>query len=95
MHPGDKGGDNSPSLQSWTSPQEICGRLLAEIQDSEADSVDSCPKAKPQEQRGLTLYTLVSRLQKQKAKSNPYMVIFNFIGYFILVLCDFPLSNAM
>jgi hypothetical protein len=38
---------------------------------------------------GLTLYTLASRLQKQKARSNSYMVIFNFIGYFILVLRDF------
>jgi hypothetical protein len=35
------------------------------------------------------LYTLVSRLQKQKAKLNPYMVACNFIGYFIpLVLRD-------
>jgi hypothetical protein len=51
--------------------------------------VDSCPKAEPREQRGLTLYTLASRLQKQKARSNPYMVIFNFIGYFSLMLCDF------
>jgi hypothetical protein len=56
--------------------------------------VDSCPKAEPREQRGLPLYTLASRLQKQKPKSNPYMVIFNFIGYFALVLCDFPLSGA-
>jgi hypothetical protein len=55
------------------------------------DSVDSCPKAEPREQRGLTLYTLASRLQKQKARSNPYMVIFNFIGYFILVLRVSPL----
>jgi hypothetical protein len=30
-----------------------------------------CPKAEPQEQRGLTLYTLVSRLQKQKSKAQP------------------------
>jgi hypothetical protein len=36
------------------------------------DSSDSCPKAEPQEQRGLTLYTFASRLQKQKARSNPY-----------------------
>jgi hypothetical protein len=47
-----------------------------------------------QEQRGLTLYTLASRLQKQKARSNPYMVVFNFIGYFTLVLCDFPLPGT-
>jgi hypothetical protein len=38
------------------------------------DSVDSCPKAEPRDQRGLTLYTLASRLQKQKSKWNPYTV---------------------
>jgi hypothetical protein len=48
-------------------------------------------KAGPREQRGLTLCTLASKLQKQKARSNPYMVIFNFTGYFTLVLRDFPL----
>jgi hypothetical protein len=58
------------------------------------DPADSCPKAEPREQRGLTLYTLANRLQKQKARSNPYMVIFNFIGYFILVLGAFPLPSA-
>jgi hypothetical protein len=40
------------------------------------------------------LYTLASRLQKQKARFNPYIVILNFIGYFTLVLCDFPLPGA-
>jgi hypothetical protein len=56
--------------------------------------VDSYSKAEPQEQRSLTLYTLASRLQKQKARSNPYMVIFNFIDYFILMLHDFPLLST-
>jgi hypothetical protein len=56
---------------------------------------DSSPMAEIQEQRGLPLYSLASRLQKQKAKSNPYMIIFNFIGYFSLVLHDFPLSGTM
>jgi hypothetical protein len=37
-----------------------------------------------------TLYNLASKLQKQKSRSNPYMVIFNFIGYFMVVLCDLP-----
>jgi hypothetical protein len=54
------------------------------------DSVDSCPKAEPQEQRGPTLYNFASKLQKQKARSNLYMVIFNFIGCSTLVLCDLP-----
>jgi hypothetical protein len=65
------------SPQSWTmSPQEMWE--VAETQDTEAiqqeamfygartDSADSCPNAESQEQRGLTLYTLASRLQKQK-----------------------------
>jgi hypothetical protein len=34
------------------------------------------------EKRGLTLYTLPSRLQKRKARFNPYMVACNSIGYF-------------
>jgi hypothetical protein len=38
MHPGDKGGDNSPSPQSQImSPQEMLQSLLAEIRVSEAD----------------------------------------------------------
>jgi hypothetical protein len=46
------------------------------------DSVDSCPKAEPQEQRGLTLYTVASRLQKQEARYSLYMVVCSSIGYF-------------
>jgi hypothetical protein len=38
------------------------------------------PKREPQEQRELTLYTLASRLQKQKAKLNPHMTACDFIG---------------
>jgi hypothetical protein len=33
------------------------------------DPADSCPKTEPWEQRGLTLYTLASKLQKQKQNS--------------------------
>jgi hypothetical protein len=51
-------------------------------------------KAEPWEQRGLTLCTLSSRFQKQKARSNPYMVIYNFIRYFTLVLHDFSPPSA-
>jgi hypothetical protein len=40
-------------------------------------SADSHPKAEPREQRGLTLSTLASRLQKQKARFHPYMVTCN------------------
>jgi hypothetical protein len=57
------------------------------------DPVDSCPKAEPGEQRRLTLYTLASRLQKQKAKLNPHMAACDFIGYFISpVLCHLHAS---
>jgi hypothetical protein len=50
----------------------------------------------PKSKGGLTLCTLARRLQKQKARSNPDMVIFNFnfIGYFILVLQNFPPPDA-
>jgi hypothetical protein len=77
------------------SPQEMLQESQAETRDTEAvyqkaifycastDSADSCPKAEPQEQRGLTLYTLASRLQKQKEKFNPHMAACDFIGYFI------------
>jgi hypothetical protein len=62
------------------------------------DAADSCPKAEPREQRGYiplyTLYTLACRLQKQKARPNLCIVIFNIIGYFILVLRDFPFPGA-
>jgi hypothetical protein len=84
-------------LSSW----DCCGNLklrygtLRQLSRKErfivpADSADACPKAEPREQRDLTVYTLASRLQKQKARSNPYMVIFNSTGYFTLMLCDFP-----
>jgi hypothetical protein len=38
---------------------------------ADTDSADSCPKAEPWEQKGLPLYTLASRLQKQKSKAQP------------------------
>jgi hypothetical protein len=44
------------------------------------DSADSCPKAEPQEQRGLALYILASRLQNQEATPIPYMIKYYFIG---------------
>jgi hypothetical protein len=88
-----------PVLLLWSLLAEI-GRLLKQVAGS---NVLLCQhrlsglgsKADSWEQRGLTLYTLASRLQKQKARLYPYIVIFNFIGYFTLVLCDFPLPGAM
>jgi hypothetical protein len=75
-------------IMSWD--RSLWGRLAgSNIYCANTDPVDSCPKAEPWEQRGLTLYTLASRLQKQKAKLNPHMATSDFIGYFIFpVLCD-------
>jgi hypothetical protein len=89
------------------SASEILWETQTETRDTEAnqqeamfycastDSADSCPKVELQEQRGLTLYTLARRLQKQKARFIPYMVTCNSIEYFILVLCDFLPPSAM
>jgi hypothetical protein len=86
--------------------EEVLQESQAELWDTEVvyqkamfycastDPADLCPKAEPREQRGLTLYILASRLQKQKARSNPYMVIYNFIGFFTLVLHDFSPPSA-
>jgi hypothetical protein len=84
------------------SPQEMFWESQAKIWDTEAvkqevtfycahrDPADSCPKAEPREQRDLTLCTLASRLQKQKAKLNPNMAACEFTGNFISpMLCDF------
>jgi hypothetical protein len=49
---------------------------------SRTDSTNWSTKAEAQEQRGLTLNTFACRLQKQKAKFNPYMFAYNSIGYF-------------
>jgi hypothetical protein len=106
MHPSNKGGDKSPSLQSWQlAPKKCCRNLklrygtLRQFSRKQfccagTDSVDWCPKAEPREQRGLTLYTLARSLQKQKAGSNPYMVTCTHIGYITLVLRDFFLPPA-
>jgi hypothetical protein len=40
-------------------------------------------------------YTLASRFQKPKARSNPYMVIFHFIGYFIPVYLCYAVSTSL
>jgi hypothetical protein len=36
IHPDNKGGYKSPSLQSWVSPQEMLWESQAEIWDTEA-----------------------------------------------------------
>jgi hypothetical protein len=79
-------------LQSQASPQEILqevaswdtrhwGNLAGSSVLSHQHRLRRImSKCCAQEQRGLTLYTLASILQNQKARSNPYMVIFNCIG---------------
>jgi hypothetical protein len=78
------------------------------IYSAGTDWEDSCTKAEPQEQRGLTLYTLVSRLQKQKAKLNIWLHVtslailfpsarwpscFNSLSFLSLLCHPFPLPH--
>jgi hypothetical protein len=103
-------------VRRWEVTKEVLlWESQAEIRDTEAvfqeatfycastDPVDSCPKAEPP-RTNIPLYTLASRLQKQKAKLNPHMAACDFIGYFISpcfsslsfisLLCHpFPLSH--
>jgi hypothetical protein len=85
--------------------RHCCWRLLAEMLDSEqlaGSNILLCQqrlsglmsKGWALRAKASHLIYLASRLQKQKARSNPYMVIFNFISYFTLVLCDFSLLQC-
>jgi hypothetical protein len=65
MHPSDKGGDNSPSLQSRT-PQEMCRSLLAETGTLEAISRRQCFIVPAQTQR-----TRVQRLSPENKGVSP------------------------
>jgi hypothetical protein len=107
MHTSDKGGDNSPSPQSQiTSHQEMLQEfaswdtgllsqlagnniLLCQHRPSGLVSKGWAPRTK-----GSHLIYPCKQVTETKARSNPYLVIFNFIGYFIQVLCDFPLPAA-
>jgi hypothetical protein len=81
--PANKPPRNVSGISSWDTGH--WGRLAgSNVYCAGTDPVDdSCPKAEPWEQRGLTLYTLASRVQKQRAKLNPHMPACDFIGYFI------------
>jgi hypothetical protein len=77
-------------IPDWV-PRNIVGCSRTGKQDTKAvqqeamfycASTDSCPKAESQEQKGLTLYTLASRLQKWEARFNPYMVVCSSVGHF-------------
>jgi hypothetical protein len=41
--------------------------------------------------KGVSPYIPCKQVAEQKARSNPCIIIYNFIGYFTLVLHDFPL----
>jgi hypothetical protein len=79
-------------IMSWD--RRLWGKLAGRnVYCASTDPEDLCPKAEPREQRGLTLYTVASRLQKQKAKLNPHMAACDSTGYFIFpVLCDLHVS---
>jgi hypothetical protein len=108
MHPGDKGGDNPPSLQSQiTSPQEVLQEFaswdMGLLRQWAGSKVLLCQhRLSGLMSEGWALRTKRSHLiypckqvTEAKSKVYPYMVIFDFIGYFTLVLCDFPLPGTM
>jgi hypothetical protein len=92
MHPGNKGGEKhllcnpgqawdilgifNRDTGHWGSSAGSTALLCC------TDSADLSSKAELREQRGLTLYTLASSLQKQKAKFNPCIVACNTVNYF-------------
>jgi hypothetical protein len=80
-----QGGESTIS-ESLINVMGILNRNMGH-QGFSVSNIYSHRKAEPQEQRGLTLYTLASRLQKQKARFNPYIVACNSIGS-PPVLCD-------
>jgi hypothetical protein len=89
-NPGNEPPRNVAGLSSWVMGHwgRLAGSNVLLCQHRLSGLVS---KGWARERRGLTLCTLASRLQKQKARSNPYMVIYDFIGYFILVLQDFSI----
>jgi hypothetical protein len=78
MHLGNKRGEKPPT---W-NPRNVVGFWNRDMRHwgssqkamyycANTESVDLCPKAELLEQKGLTLGTLISRLQKQDARFNP------------------------
>jgi hypothetical protein len=108
MYPGDKGGEKPPSPQSWIwVPRDVAGIwnrdnghwgnstgsniLLCQHRVSGFESKGWAPRVKD-----LTSYTLASRLQKQKAKFNLYIIACNSIVYCTPpVLCDFSMFRFL
>jgi hypothetical protein len=102
MHPGDKGSDNAPSPTTLDDPlsnvvgnYELRYEYLRQISRKQRLLCLHRPRGlmSPVNKGVSALYTLASRLQKQKAKLNPHMATCDFIDYFISpVLCDFHVS---
>jgi hypothetical protein len=81
---------------SWDG--SLWGRLAgSNVYCADTDRVDLCSKAEPQEQRGLTSYTIASRLQKQKAKLNPHMAArdFYWLLHFPSAMWPFSCFNSL
>jgi hypothetical protein len=69
-------------IQTWKQDTKAFEEAIYISVLGVAQWIHSHPKAEPQKQRGLALYTLASRLQKQEART--YMVVWISIVYFIL-----------
>jgi hypothetical protein len=94
-------GLKAPPSKSQVGHQKCCRRAWTEterapkllgskfIKQASSDSVDSCPKAEPWEQRGHSLYTIYSRLQKwgySLSNTLPYFIgCFNLCGEMTLL----------
>jgi hypothetical protein len=90
-----QGGENT-NLYILPDPQKCCRRAQTEtekapklsgskfIKQASSNSADSSPKTGPQEQRGPSLYTVWSRLQKWGIHLLPYIITCYFIGCFNL-----------
>jgi hypothetical protein len=74
------------SVVGWLRQREGAPKFSGSkfIKQAGSDSADSSPKAEPREQRGLSLYTIYSRLWKWGVQPVPYRVTYYFIGCFIL-----------
>jgi hypothetical protein len=64
------------------------GSIVAGVRKSQSTN-GLMPKHWAQRAKGSHLIYLCKQVTEEKARSNSYMVIYNSIGYFTLVLCDF------
>jgi hypothetical protein len=77
---GDKGSEKTLPANPGQTPRNVVGFLNRKMwhwgssvgRNIYYAATNLCPKAEPQEQRGLVSYTLECRLQRLEAKFNPY-----------------------